>query len=73
MIPSLDPDEREMLDLISSHPVVPVPLFKPVTDGLEAKRLVALDKHGVWRITQLGESLIARTRGRQLRTPPSMK
>jgi hypothetical protein len=63
MIPSLNPDEREMLRLISSHPVVPVPLFKPVTDGLQAKRLVALDKHGVWRTTQLGESLIAQTRG----------
>lgn len=65
MIPSLNPDEREMLHLISSHPVVPVPLFKPVTDGLQAKRLVALDKHGVWRTTQLGESLIAQTRERQ--------
>jgi hypothetical protein len=64
MIPPINPDEREMLHLISSHPVVPVPLFKPVTDGLEAKRLVELDRHGVWRITQLGEAVIARTHGR---------
>lgn len=65
MIPSLNPDEREMLHLISSHSVVPVPLFKRVTDGLQAKRLVALDNHGVWRTTQLGESSIAQTRERQ--------
>lgn len=59
-MPSLNSDERKMLHLISSHTVVPVPLYKPVTDGLEAKRLVALDRRGVWRITKLGASLLDR-------------
>lgn len=63
MVPSLNADEREMLYLISSHSVVPLPLFRPVTDRLKAKRLVALDGQGVWRITELGETVLARTRG----------
>ena len=61
-MPFLNADEREMLYLISSHSVVPVPLFKPVTDDLEAKRLVELDRHGVWRLTERGEALISSTR-----------
>ncbi len=51
-----------MLDLIAIQHVVPVPLFKPVTDGLQAKRLVALDHNGVFRVTEFGEVVIAKTR-----------
>ncbi len=64
MIPLITSDERAMLCLISSHSVVPVPLFKPITDGLEEKRLVTLDRQGVWRMTELGEAVISRTGGR---------
>jgi hypothetical protein len=64
MMPLLTSDERAMLCLISSHYVVPIPLFKPITDGLEAKRLVTLDRQGVWRMTELGEAVISRTGGR---------
>jgi predicted methyltransferase len=60
-MPFLNADKREMLNLISSHSVVPVPLFKPVTDDLEAKSLVELDCHGVWRLTERGEALVSST------------
>ena len=62
MMPSVDADESEMLFLISSHSVVPVRLFKPLTDRLEAKRLVVLDGQGVWRLTELGGVVIAQSR-----------
>jgi hypothetical protein len=61
-MPSVDANESEMLFLISSHSVVPVPLFKPVTDRLEAKRLVVLDGQGVWRLTELGGVVLAQSR-----------
>jgi len=62
MTPILDSDERAMLDLIAIQHVVPVPLFKPVTDGLQAKRLVVLDQCGAFRITKLGATVIGQTR-----------
>jgi hypothetical protein len=62
MLPSLDPDERELLHLISIQYVVPVPFLKPVTDSLEAKRLVVLDKHGVFRVTEFGAAVMAQSK-----------
>lgn len=59
MMRSVDLDESEMLYLISSHSVVPVPLFNLIIDRLEAKRLVALDGQGAWRLTELGGFVVA--------------
>jgi hypothetical protein len=62
MIPSLDSDEREWLHLNSIQSVVPVPFLKPVTDSLQAKRLVVQDKHGVFCITEFGAAVMAQSK-----------
>ena len=58
----LNSDERELLKLIATHEVVAVPFWKPLTDGLEAKRLVVMDQHGVFRVTEYGAAVIGQMR-----------
>jgi hypothetical protein len=51
-----------MLEQIANRPVPAIPEIDRYTAPLEATKLITLTDEAEWRITQLGEAMLARLR-----------